>query len=91
MEVRAHIVIRGKVQGVFFRSEIERRAESLEVKGWVRNLPDGNVEAVFEGQELSVNRLIEFCKRGPYRAQVTKLDLNWEKYAGQFKDFRIVY
>jgi acylphosphatase len=91
MEVRAHVVIKGRVHGVFFRSEIERRAENLEVKGWVRNLPEGSVEAVFEGQESSVNKLIEFCKRGPSRAQVTSLDLNWEKYTEQFKDFRIVY
>jgi acylphosphatase len=91
MEVRAHVLIRGRVQGVFFRSEIKRRAEELETKGWVKNLPDGSVEAVFEGQESSVKKFIEFCKKGPSGARVTHLASEWENYTGEFKDFRIVY
>jgi len=91
MEVRAHVFIKGRVQGVFFRSEIKRKAEDLDTKGWARNLPDGSVEALFEGQEPSVAKLVEFCKKGPVGAHVTNLALEWENYTGEFKDFRIVY
>jgi len=91
MEVRAHVLIKGRVQGVFFRSEIKRRARDLDTKGWARNLPDGSVEALFEGQESSVRKLVEFCKKGPPGARVADLTLEWEDYIGEFKDFRIVY
>jgi acylphosphatase len=91
MKVRAHIVIKGRVQGVFFRSEINRRAVDFEVNGWVKNTPNGDVEAIFEGQEILVNKLIEFCRKGPSRARVTSIDLNWEEPTGEFKDFRVVY
>jgi acylphosphatase len=91
MQVRAHVLIKGRVQGVFFRSEIKRRAEDLDTKGWTRNLPDGSVEAFFEGQESSVKKLVEFCRKGPSGARVADLALEWEDYIGEFKDFRIVY
>lgn len=87
--VRARILINGVVQGVFFRSEIEQEAQELSVKGWVRNLPDGRVEAVFEGEKESVIRVIEFCKRGPYGAKVTGVDVVWENYTGEFRSFEI--
>lgn len=91
MQVRAHVLVKGRVQGVFFRSEIKRRAEDLDTKGWARNLPDGSVEAIFEGQESSVRKLVEFCKKGPSGARVADLTLEWKNYIGEFKDFRIVY
>jgi len=62
MKVRAHVFVSGRVQGVFFRHETRREARMRGVKGWVRNLPDGRVEAVFEGEEEAVKELIEFCK-----------------------------
>jgi acylphosphatase len=89
MKVRAHVVIRGRVQGVFFRSETKDEAEKLGVSGWVRNTSDGKVEAVFEGEQENVQELIEFCKQGPPGARVTGIDVTWENYTGEFRDFEI--
>ena len=91
MKVRAHVFINGRVQGVFFRSETQYEANRRNVTGWVRNLPDGRVEAVFEGERGDVEKLIEFCKRGPPGARVTKVQVFWEDYTGEFKDFKIRY
>ena len=91
MKVRAHVFVSGRVQGVFFRSETRYEARLRGVKGWVRNLPDGRVETVFEGEEEAVKELIEFCRRGPPGAKVTKIDVKWEDYTGEFKDFEIRY
>lgn len=91
MKVRAHVFISGRVQGVFFRSETRRKARRYNVTGWVRNLFDGRVEAVFEGEKENVEKLIEFCKRGPPGARVTKTEVFLEAYTGEFGDFRIVW
>jgi acylphosphatase len=91
VNVRAHVFVNGEVQGVFFRSRIKQEAETRNVKGWVRNLPDGRVEAVFEDEEEAVKALIEFCKRGPPGATVTNADIKWESYRGEFSDFKIKY
>ena len=91
MKVRAHVFVSGRVQGVFFRSETRFHARRLGVTGWVRNLPDGRVEAVFEGEEEAVKELIEFCKVGPVGARVTNVEVRWEEYRGEFNDFRIIY
>jgi acylphosphatase len=91
MKVRAHVLVSGMVQGVFFRSETQYEAKKRNVTGWVRNLPDGMVEAVFEGEEEKVKELINFCKHGPPGARVTSVDVRWEKYTGEFKDFEIRY
>lgn len=79
------------VQGVFFRSETRYHARRRGVKGWVRNLPDGRVEAVFEGEREDVEYMVEFCKRGPPGARVASVDVRWEGYKGEFQDFRIRY
>ena len=89
MMVRAHIVIRGRVQGVFFRAETENNANRHNLMGWVRNRPDGSVEAVFEGEKAEVDAVIEFCRRGPPGAYVRRLDITWEDWTGEFKEFRI--
>ena len=68
---RAHVWVSGTVQGVFFRASTAEEANRLGVSGWVRNLPDGRVEAVFEGTESSVDAAVEWCRRGPERAAVT--------------------
>ena len=86
---RVHLYISGRVQGVFFRSNMRQRALELNVKGWVRNLPDGRVEAVLEGPEESVNRLIAWCHEGPPLARVDKVDITEEEYKGEFKDFSV--
>ncbi|MEM3769835.1 MAG: acylphosphatase [Candidatus Bathyarchaeia archaeon] len=91
MKVRAHVFVRGRVQGVFFRYETKHEAKMRGVKGWVRNLPDGRVEAVFEGEKAVVKELIDFCRCGPPGAKVTKVDVKWENYTGKFRDFEIRY
>ncbi len=91
MKIRAHVIVSGRVQGIFFRSETRHEAKKHDVKGWVRNLRNGRVEAVFEGEEKAVKELIEFCRRGPAGARVTHVDVTWESYTGEFKDFKIRY
>jgi acylphosphatase len=89
VKVRAHVLVSGRVQGVFFRSETRDEAKKRGVMGWVRNLPDGRVEAVFEGEEASVNELVEFCRRGPPGARVTNINVAWETRTGKFNDFEV--
>lgn len=91
VKIRAHVFVSGRVQGVFFRSETRREAKKHGVTGWVRNLPDGRVEAVFEGDEEAVKKLIEFCKHGPPYAKVTRVEVLWENYTSEFSDFEIRY
>lgn len=88
--VRAHVLVKGLVQGVFYRANTQRRAERLGVDGWVRNLPDGRVEAVFEGEEEAVRELIEWCKVGPPGAVVESVTVEWERPRGEPKGFRIL-
>jgi acylphosphatase len=80
--VRRRVVVHGFVQGVFFRETTRRRAEPIGVTGWVRNLPDGSVEAVFEGDADSVERLVRFCERGPRGARVDSVDVSSEPPEG---------
>ena len=89
--VRAHLRIYGLVQGVFFRATMREVAKRLGVKGWVRNVPDGSVEAVIEGPRDKVEELIKWAHRGPPAACVEKVMVRWEPYKGEFKDFRIRY
>jgi acylphosphatase len=91
MKARAHVFISGRVQAVFFRSETRHEARKHGLSGWVRNLPDDRVEAVFEGEEENVKKLLEFCRRGPPGARVTGTDVTWESYSGEFRDFEIRY
>ena len=91
MKVRTHVFVSGRVQGVFFRSETRYKANRRNVVGWIRNTSDGRVEAVFEGEKEDVNKLIDFCRRGPSGAKVTRVDVQWEDYTGEFRDFRIRY
>lgn len=91
LKVRAHVFVSGMVQGVFFRSEAQYEANRRKVTGWVRNLRDGRVEAVFEGEKDNVEKLIEFCREGPPGARVTKVEVWWEEYTGEFNNFRIRY
>lgn len=90
-KVRAHVVITGRVQGVFFRMETQRAADHCGVFGWVRNQRDGSVEAVFEGDESEVASVLEWCKKGPSRAQVSDVRVKWEDYKDEFKEFDIKY
>jgi acylphosphatase len=89
IEVRAHVFISGRVQGVFFRQDTKLHAEMLDVKGWVRNLADGRVEAVFEGEESAVKNVLKYCRHGPNNAKVENVEVRQENYSGDFFDFRI--
>lgn len=88
---RAHVFIQGYVQGVFFRDTTRRRAQSRGVTGWVRNLSDGRVEAVFEGDEQAVQQMVKFAHEGPPRARVTNVDVEYGEYAGEFDTFSVRY
>jgi len=91
MKARAHVWIEGYVQGVFFRYETSKVARSLNVNGWVRNLPDGRVEAVFESEKENVEEMIKFCRRGPHGAHVDDAKVKWETYLGEFSGFETRY
>jgi acylphosphatase len=82
MAVRRRIVVRGRVQGVFFRDTTRRRAESLGVAGWARNRDDGAVEVVAEGEPEAVDRLVEFLREGPRRAEVSGVEVTEEEPEG---------
>jgi acylphosphatase len=79
---RAHVWISGEVQGVFFRHETRHRARAEGLAGWVRNLPDGRVEAVFEGPDESVERMVRWCHRGPSGAEVGEVEVLREEPEG---------
>ena len=83
-------VIRGRVQGVFFRASMQREAKRLGLTGWVRNLQDGSVECVAEGEEQELKELLGWAQRGPGGARVDRVDSRWRSYNGEFTDFRIV-
>jgi acylphosphatase len=72
--ISCRVIVRGMVQGVFFRDSVRRRAQQAGVSGWVRNCPDGTVEAVFEGESDAVERLVRFCREGPRGAQVERVE-----------------
>jgi acylphosphatase len=80
---RAHVVVRGHVQGVFFRAEAHDRARSLGLAGWARNVADGTVEAVFEGPRERVELMVGWCGRGPSGAKVDEVDVEWEEPRGE--------
>jgi acylphosphatase len=80
--VRRRIVARGRVQGVFFRDTVRRRAEAAGISGWVTNRDDGTVEAVFEGEADAVDSMVELSRSGPGRAEVTELDVSEEEPEG---------
>jgi acylphosphatase len=89
-KTRAHIIVTGKVQGVFFRQNTKRQAQSHGVYGWVSNLPDGRVEAVFEGEEAAVKEVVDYCRHGPSFAKVENINVTFEDFKGEFESFSIV-
>jgi acylphosphatase len=82
-ETRAHVLVSGLVQGVFFRAETSRRARSRGLAGWVRNLPDGRVEAVLEGPRQAVESMVEWMRDGPRGAAVSSVEVSWEDPKGE--------
>ena len=91
MKVRVQLSIEGRVQGVFFRQSTAEMARQLGLEGWVRNCPDGRVEAIFEGAQDQVLQAVKWCQEGPPAAQVTHLGQEWQDYTGEFREFRIRY
>ncbi len=88
---RVRVLISGRVQGVFFRAYTKEEAERLGLKGWVRNLPDGRVEALFEGKEEAIEKMLRWCHQGSPASVVTKVEVSEEPWTGEFKDFKIRY
>ena len=88
---RIHVFISGKVQGVFFRAETKRAAKGFNLSGWVRNVPDGRVEAVFEGEDTNVEKMLAWCHIGPPAAIVQEVIATEETYIGEFRNFIIKY
>ncbi|MEA3560745.1 MAG: acylphosphatase [Candidatus Omnitrophota bacterium] len=88
-DVRAHVLISGMVQGVFFRANILYRAQALGLGGWVRNCWDGRVEAIFEGKKSKVDEVIRWCRKGPAGAVVKNVEVVWEDYREGFDSFVI--
>ena len=87
--IRAHVFVSGKVQGVYFRQNTMRTAHELAATGWVRNLDDGRVEAVIEGAEDAVRKVVEWCHQGPAASKVDDVQVKYERYTGEFSDFAI--
>ena len=90
-KARAHIIVSGRVQGVFFRFTMQEVASGFDVTGWAKNLPDGKVEAALEGNKENVEKVVEWARHGPSGAVVKNVEVNWEEYTGEFKDFSIQY
>ncbi len=86
---RARVRVSGSVQGVFFRDSTREKAESLALTGWVRNLPDGNVEAVFEGPSAKVREMVEWCEAGPPHAEVENVEVNHEPPENDLSAFEV--
>ncbi len=80
---RARVIVRGRVQGVFFRADARERARSLGLSGWIRNNLDGTVEAAFEGDDERVDSIVDWCRRGPAGAVVEDVDVSWEEPQGE--------
>jgi acylphosphatase len=88
---RLHVLISGRVQGVFFRASTKSKAEELGLVGWVQNLSDGRVEAVFEGAEATVEKALTWCHQGPPGSLVNNVESSWHEPTGEFTSFTIHY
>jgi acylphosphatase len=89
--IRAHLLISGKVQGVYFRYNTQIVSSRHGVTGWVRNLDDGQLEVVLEGEKIDVDHVIRWCKTGPPEAKVEHVEVQYENYTGEFKEFKVNY
>ena len=86
---RARVSVSGRVQGVFFRDSAREKAEGLGLSGWVKNTPDGRVEALFEGPSEKVREMVEWCERGPSQASVDSVDTAFEQARGDLEGFEV--
>ena len=88
-QARIRLIVKGRVQGVYFRASAVQQARHLGVTGWVMNCDDGSVELVAEGQSDSIEELIAWCRQGPPGARVDEVDLQRQGFRGEFTEFRI--
>lgn len=88
---RLHLIIHGKVQGVFFRDYVKKTADSLDLNGFVKNNPDGTVKVVAEGNEEKLKKLLEKCRQGSSSSKVEKIENSWEEASEDFDSFEIRY
>lgn len=88
--MQAHIFVLGFVQGVGFRQFVKRKARELNLSGFVKNLPDGRVEALFQGAKEDLDKIIEYCKKGPFLAEVEEVNVLWEEEKEVFSDFKTI-
>ena len=86
---RVRVLVSGRVQGVFYRESLRRRVAELGVSGWVKNLPDGRVEAVFEGEEEAVREAVDYAREGPSFARVSELRATAEPVSGERGPFEV--
>jgi len=91
MKIRAHVVYEGRVQGVFFRVNAKKCADALGVSGWIRNTPEGNVEAIYEGDEEKVRQAVELCAEKQPFAKVRSKTVDYSSANGEFREFSIRY
>lgn len=91
MKSNVHVIISGRVQGVWFRASTKEKAEQLGLDGWVRNTSEGNVEAVFEGEENLVQEMLEWCRHGPPLANVKNVEIKNQEPTNAFNGFSIKY
>jgi len=87
---QARIFIFGSVHGVGFRQFIKDNGQKCGLTGWVRNLPDGKVEAVFNGPKEKIEEMIALCRKGPFLAEVENVEIVWEEEIEEFKEFEII-
>ena len=90
-KIAVRLIVSGKVQGVFFRAETQRAARGCGVTGWVRNLPDGTVEAWAEGERGQVEALVQWCRQGPPRSRVEGVEVQPGDFSGRFDSFEVTY
>lgn len=88
--IQAHVFVFGFVQGVGFRHFVRSKANELSLNGWVRNLPDRGVEAIFQGSKSSIEEMIKLCKKGPFLSEVEDIQVKWESVVDKFEDFMIL-
>lgn len=90
MNKRVHILVSGRVQGVSFRSRVKKMADELSLHGYVKNVDDDKLEAIFEGDKNAIENMLEFCKDGPEDAEVSAIVIDEENYNGEFNKFSII-
>lgn len=87
---RVHVFVSGKVQGVYYRQTTSYEAQKLNIHGWIRNLRDGRVEAIFEGEKANIDKLLSWCNKGPKDAIVKDIEIIQEQYKNEYTNFQII-